>query len=130
MTKPSRTHNLLCLVSALALASPATAAMSLRYVKSASLPEAMIIRDVRWASASEVYVTAGRKGAFRIPVDSPSHLTSVLPGSDRGGFPLSGRIAVGQRNLMVAAPLGAYGWTLLDGTPQKIRYKTLLTVMD
>jgi hypothetical protein len=131
MVKRSRAHELLFFtMAALALASPAAGAISLRHVKSASLPEAMVIRDVRWAGASEVYVSEGKRGVVRIPIDSPSHGTSVLPGGDRGGFPVSGMIAVGQKDLLVAAHLGVVGWIPLDGTAQKIRYKTLLTVMD
>ncbi len=117
-------------MAALAIAGPAAGAMSLRHVKSVSLPETMITRDVRWASASEVYVSEGKRGVVRIPLDSPSHGASVLPGGDRGGFPVSGRIAVGHKHLVVAASLGVVGWIPLDGTAQKIRYRALLTVMD
>jgi hypothetical protein len=131
MIKRIRSHSLLFFtMAALALAGPAGAATSLRHVKSVSLSEAAIIRDVRWASATEVYVSEGKRGVVRLAIDSPSHDTSILPGGDRGGFPLSGRIAVGQKHLVVASPFGVVGWIPLDGTAQKIRYRALLTVMD
>jgi hypothetical protein len=130
MMKRSIGHDLLFFtMAALAVTGP-TAATTLRHVKSASLPQALIIRDVRWASASEVYVSEGKRGVVRVAIDSPSHLISVLPGADRGGFPLSGRLAVGQKHLVVASPLGVVGWIPLDDTTQKIRYRALRTVMD
>ena len=114
-----------------ALALPSHAAISMRVVSSAPLSGDVIARDVRWAGPGEVYVSLGKLGAIRTRVDSTVHFTPVMPGGDRGGFPITGRIAAAQKHLVVASPLGGVGWIPLSTAGARpIGHRPLLAVMD
>lgn len=112
------------------LAGPVAAAISFQTVSSTPLPEGVIARDVRWAGPSEVYVSTGKRGVVRTRVDSSTHGTPVMPGGDRGGFSISGLVAVGQSHVAVASPMGAFGWMPLAGNARTLGQKALLAVMD
>lgn len=121
----------LLILTVLGFAADTTAAISLRIVSSAdlSLPVDARALDVRWASPTEVYVSLGKQGAVRMPLDGGSRVP-VMPPADRGGFFLSSRLAVGQKHLVVASPFGGYAWVPLDSRVAKVEQRGLPTVMD
>lgn len=119
------------ILSLLALASDSSAAVSLRVIRQIAVPDQTLARDVRWASPTEVYVSLGRGGVIRTVVEGPSRTVNVMPPADRGGFVVSGRIAVGRDHLVVASPIGGIGWIPLNaGTSRKVSEKGFLSVMD
>jgi hypothetical protein len=125
-----RAHAPLAAVLVLAFAAPAGAAISFKQVSSTSLPDGVIMRDVRWAGPSEVYVSTGKRGVTRTRVDTTVGARKVLPGADSGGFPVSGLVAAGTNHLFVASEMGPYGWMPLDGKTRAIGQRALLVITD
>jgi hypothetical protein len=129
--KANRVRDLLVMAGWLALIAEPVAGVSLRVVSNTALPGENIARDIRWAGPSEVYVSLGKKGAIRTGVLAASPFITVMPPADRGGFFISGRIAAGRKHLVVASPLGGFGWIPFESRPTgKVSQKGLMTVMD
>jgi hypothetical protein len=124
------TLSLLTVVASLTVTVAANAAMSFRTVSTTSLPPGVIARDVRWASANEVYLGAGKRGVVRTRVDSTVQAQFVVPGVDRGGVVIAGRVGVGQSHLFFASGMGVFGWAPLPGASGKVEQKALIAMMD
>jgi len=117
------------------LSQAVTAAVSLQVTSDrelpSSLPEGSRPRDLRWASGSEIYLSLGPKGAVRLPVAATAPQKGVMPPADKGGFFLSGPIAVATRDLIVASPFGGFAWiSLQPGSGNTIHQKGLANIMD
>lgn len=124
------TARVFSVIAALALGAPSVmAGTSLRIVSSVSLPEGAIARDIRWAGPLEVYVSMGKSGVIKTGTDSTGRTGAVLPGGDRGGFPIAGLLARGDKHLFVASSMGAVGWAPLSGGKASGQ-RGLLTVVD
>ena len=129
--KLRRARHMMLLAGCLAIATHAAAGISLRVVSKTTLPIESVARDVRWACPAVVYLGLGKKGVIQTRVDAPARFTVVIPAANRGGYPISGRVAVAQKYLVVASPLGGFGWVSTDQTSAaKLGQKGLLTVMD
>lgn len=105
-------HSVRLVVFALLVAGSVQSAppISLKVVESASLSGQPIVRDIRWADASHVYLGMGKNGVIRVPLDLSSQTIVVPPSGPRGAIPMAGRIAVGGRHLVFASPFGGFGW--------------------
>jgi hypothetical protein len=101
------------------ISSASPADTSFRAIRTTSLPEGVRARDVRWAGPNEVYIGTGKGGVLKTSIDSPETADAVMPSADKGGFAVSGRIAVGQNVLFVGSPFGAMGWIPLREAPGK-----------
>lgn len=124
-------RRLAVLLAILLAAVEAWPEISLRVESEASIADQEIARDVRWASPTEVYVSLGKHGVIKAAVDDLSRRSVVMPPADRGGFVVSGRVAVGRDHLVVASPIGGIGWIPLDvSRTRKVAEKGLLSVMD
>jgi len=110
------------------------AATSVRLVSDVQLtplPADARARDVRWADASQVYVSLGKQGVIRTSAIVAKPLTTVVPATSHGGFPLSSLLAAGTRHLIVASPFGGFGWVTIEGgRAGKTGQRTLHTIMD
>lgn len=120
---------ILLMIAAVVFAGPAGAGLSFRAVSTTALPDGVVARDVRWAGASEVYVSTGKEGVVRTRVDTTARGTPVMPSSERE-FVLSGLVAVGQNHVVAGSPMGAVGWIPLTGRARTVGQKGLLAVMD
>lgn len=102
------------LVSLGETASPRPGA--LRILSERTLPSAPFLTaiDIRWASDQSVYLPAGRRGTFEVPLTENGKIQEVIPGEAKaGGFFFATRVAVSSQYLVAAASMYAVTWRKL-----------------
>jgi hypothetical protein len=89
---------------------------ALRILSDRTLPPALFLTaiDVRWASDRSVYLPAGRKGTFEVPLEENGKVKEMIPGEGKtGGFFFANRVAVSSQYLVVGSPVYAVTWRKL-----------------
>lgn len=107
------------ILAAMLFAVVATAqAPSFHVTFDAPLPAEMRwAQDVRWASAGEIFVTAGRAGVHRLQLRKPLQVMETVVGGEtvRGGFFFSSRLAASDGTVLTASPFAGFAWKSTSG---------------